>query len=98
MSQNTTICIYNLNRNTTEDDLVDFFNEHISEQIDTSNIRIVKCLNTGMSRGIAHVTFLNHDDFLTALELNNAVFHDHSLRISEGVARTRPMSIRKATR
>jgi RNA recognition motif-containing protein len=100
MSENTTICIYNLNTNTTEHDLVNFFNEYISEEINESNIRIVKCLNTGISRGIAYVTFLNRDDFTTALELNNTPLHERMLRISEGVVRTRPIPIpiRKAAK
>jgi RNA recognition motif-containing protein len=98
MSENTTICIYNVNTNTTEHDLVNFFNEYISEEIDDSNIRIIKCLNTGMSRGIAYVTFLNRDDFTIALELNNTPLHERVLRISEGVARTRPIPIRKAAK
>ncbi len=100
MSENTTICIYNLNTNTTEHDLVNFFNEYISEEINELNIRNVQCLNTGISRGIAYVTFLNRDDFTTALELNNATLHERVLRISEGVVRTRPIPIpiRKAAK
>ena len=76
--------IANLNFNTTETDLVNFFNQYIKDQIDLKCIKIVKDFETKISRGFAYVSFYSKDDFDTVLNLNQPIIlNDRHLRISE---------------
>ena len=81
-SSTTTICIYNVNIQTNENDLIEFFNKHIIQPIVDSNVRIVRCPETNRSRGIAWITFHSNEDYSRALQLNDQVLNDRHLRIS----------------
>jgi RNA recognition motif-containing protein len=65
------IFICNLNLNTTEIDLVDFFNNYITEKIDINYVTIVKDKITKKSRGFAYINFNSkYASLLLFLELS----------------------------
>ena len=82
-----TVFISNLNLNTTESDLVDYFNKYVSDSIDISKIKIVRCPDTNKSRGFSYVTLNSKSDFDIAMTLDETVFQERALRLSEAAIR-----------
>jgi len=74
--------ICNLSYKTTELDLVNFFNPYIKEQISIECVKIVKNVETKISRGFAYVSLYSEEDLNSVLNLNGSVYNERQLRIS----------------
>jgi RNA recognition motif-containing protein len=74
--------ICNLSYKTTELDLVNFFNQYIKEQISIECVKIVKNVETKISRGFAYVSLYSEEDLNSVLNLNGSVYNERQLRIS----------------
>ena len=74
--------ICNLSYKTTELDLVNFFNQYIKEQISIEYVKIVKNIETKISRGFAYVSLYSEEDLNSVLNLNGSVYNERQLRIS----------------